>query len=193
MSLPNALLALLVVEPMTGYDLHKKFESSVGHVWHAPDSQIYPALKRMEANGLLEGEDIPWGPRGTKRQYHVTAAGREAFTSWMNTPLEYARTRDPAHLKAAYLEWAEPEAAREQLRAHIDHHAGLLEQWRETVKEIEDGTSTMLNRRLAHTSAADQEKTRAYKLFTYEGLMSQAEAEIAWAKRGLKLIDQLNA
>jgi PadR family transcriptional regulator, regulatory protein AphA len=40
MSLRNALLALLVVEPMTGYDLAKRFGSSVGNVWHAPDSQI---------------------------------------------------------------------------------------------------------------------------------------------------------
>ncbi len=192
MSLRNALFALLVVEPMTGYDLHKQFESSVGHVWHAPDSQIYPELKRMESEGLLEGEEIPWGPRGKKRQYHVTEEGKAAFRNWMDTPLEYARTRDPAHLKAAYMEWADPDAARAQLRAHITHHAGLLGQWREKVKEIEDGTSAMLNRRLANSPKADREKINAYKAYTYEGLMSQAEAEIAWARRGLKLIDRLN-
>ena len=192
MSLRNALLALLIVEPMTGYDLYKEFESSVGHVWHAPDSQIYPALKLMEAEGLLQSEEIPWGPRGRKRQYHVTEAGKVAFKTWMNTPLEYARTRDPAHLKAAYLEWAEPDAAREQLRAHIAHHAGLLAQWQNKVREIEDGSSDMLNRRLAHTPESDREKTRAYKRFTYDGLIAQAEAEIAWAGRGLELIDRLN-
>ncbi|MDO5744001.1 MAG: PadR family transcriptional regulator [Micrococcaceae bacterium] len=193
MSLRHALFALLVVEPMTGYDLHKQFEGSVGHVWHAPDSQIYPELKRMESEGLLEGEDIPWGPRGKKRQYHVTDAGKSAFRAWMNTPLEYARTRDPAHLKAAYFEWADPASAREQLRAHIDHHAELLAQWREKILEIENGTSPMLNRRLAHTPAADHEQTNAYKTFTYEGLISQAEAQIAWARRGLKLINRLNS
>lgn len=192
MSLRNALFALLVVEPMTGYDLHKQFESSVGHVWHAPDSQIYPELKRMESEGLLEGEEIPWGPRGKKRQYHVTEEGKAAFRNWMDTPLEYARTRDPAHLKAAYMEWADPDAARAQLRAHITHHTGLLGQWREKVKEIEDGTSAMLNRRLANSPKADREKVNAYKAYTYEGLMSQAEAEITWARRGLKLIDRLN-
>ena len=192
MSLRYALLALLNVEPMTGYDLFKEFETSVGHVWHAPDSQIYPELRRMENEGLLEGEEIPWGPRGKKRQYHVTAAGTAAFRNWMNTTLEYARIREPAHLKAAYLEWAEPEAAREQMRAHIKHHSGLLEQWREKVREIDEGTSPMLARRLAHTPEADQEKTIAYKRFTYEGLISQAEAEVDWANRGLKLIDKLN-
>ncbi len=56
MSLRYALLALLNVERMTGYDLYKQFESSVGYVWHAPDSQIYPELRRMVRVGLLEGE-----------------------------------------------------------------------------------------------------------------------------------------
>ncbi|GAA4368018.1 PadR family transcriptional regulator [Paeniglutamicibacter cryotolerans] len=192
MSLRYALLALLNVEPMTGYDLYKVFESSVGHVWHAPDSQIYPELKRMESEGLLLGEDIPWGQRGKKRQYHVTKAGTEAFSAWMNTTMEYARVREPAHLRAAYMEWAEPEAAREQMRAHIKHHKGLLEQWREKVREIEEGSSPMLNRRLANTPSSEQEKTTAFKAFAYEGLISQAEAEVSWAKRGLKLIDRLN-
>ncbi|EDV5156957.1 PadR family transcriptional regulator, partial [Salmonella enterica subsp. enterica] len=59
MSLRYALLALLTARPMTGYDLAKSFHVSVGHVWHAPDSQIYPELKRMLADGLVEGESVP--------------------------------------------------------------------------------------------------------------------------------------
>lgn len=193
LSLRYALLALLKVEPMTGYDLFKEFETSVGHVWHAPDSQIYPELRRMEAEGLLEGEEVPWGPRGKKRQYHVTELGAEAFRTWINTTMDYARVREPAHLRAAYFEWAEPEAARGQLRAHIQHHKSLLAQWREKVREIEDGSSPMLNRRLAQTSTdAERQKTIAFKAFAYEGLIAQAEAEVSWARRGLKLIDKLN-
>jgi DNA-binding PadR family transcriptional regulator len=112
MSLRTALLALLTVEPMTGYDLYKHFESSVGYVWHAPDSQIYPELRKMEKDGLLQGREVPWGQRGRKTEYHVTEAGIAAFREWMNGTLEYSRERDPMHLKAAYFEWAEPEAVR---------------------------------------------------------------------------------
>ncbi|MGF9662547.1 PadR family transcriptional regulator [Arthrobacter crystallopoietes] len=191
MSLRYALLALLSVEPMTGYDLYKEFESSVGHVWHAPDSQIYPELRRMEKDGLLEGEEVAWGQRGKKRQYHITQAGTEAFRDWMNGTLEYSRERDPAHLKAAYLEWAAPEAAREQMRAHIRHHSAQLEQWRDKVREIEEGSSPMLARRLASLPTSDREKTTAFKKFTYQGLISRAEQEIAWAQQGLALIDEL--
>ena len=79
MSLRYALLALLTAQPMTGYDLAKAFHSSVGHVWHAPDSQIYPQLRRMETEGLVTGTSVPWGPRGTKTRYDITDAGLTAF------------------------------------------------------------------------------------------------------------------
>lgn len=191
MSLRYALLALLSVEPMTGYDLFKKFESSVGHVWHAPDSQIYPELRRMEKEGLLRGEEVIWGQRGKKRQYHITEAGTEAFRAWMNHPLEYSRERDPAHLKAAYLEWAEPESARAQLTAHIEHYTTLRQQWAGKIQEIEEGTSEMLTRRLATVPESEHRRTAAFKRFTYQGLVARADQEIAWAHQGLELMDEL--
>ncbi|WP_403021572.1 PadR family transcriptional regulator [Salinibacterium sp. GXW1014] len=191
MSLRNAILALLTVEPMTGYDLLKHFEASVGHVWHAPDSQIYPALRAMEKDGLLEGTDVTWGQRGTKRRYAITEAGRTAFREWMDTPLDYPRDRDPVHLKAAYFEWATPDAAALQLRAHIAHYTGRLEQWREKIREIETGGSDMLNRRLATVPSSQHERTIAFKRYTYEGMIARAEAEIAWARHGLALLDEL--
>lgn len=191
MSLRYALMALLTVEPMTGYDLHKQFESSVGHVWHAPDSQIYPELKRMEAAGLLEGEDIPWGPRGKKRQYHLTDLGLADFQHWMAQDLEYARTRDPAHLKAAYLEWASPDAARAHFENHAVYHRQLRDRWLQTLADIQQGRSPMLARRLSNSPAEQHDAIIAFKAFTYEGLLDRAEAEINWAHRGLKLIERL--
>ena len=192
MSLRHALLALLTVEPMTGYDLSKAFQASVSHVWHAPDSQIYPELRHMEAEGLLVATEVPWGPHGTKREYTVTEAGIAAFRAWMIEPLHYPRERDPAHLKAAYLEWIEPEAAREQLRAHIVNYVQRRADWLEKVREIDTGQSPMLEKRLAHAPAAERARIRAYKRYTYEGLISHAEHEIEWAERGLLLVAELN-
>lgn len=191
MSLRHAILALLTVEPMTGYDLYKQFESSVGYVWHAPDSQLYPMLRRMEDEGLLDGEEVSWGQRGKKRRYTATAAGIAEFRHWMNTPLEYSRERDPIHLKAAYLEWAEPASARAQMIAHRDHFAERLVQWQIKVHEIDTGTSPMLAKRLAVIPAAEHAATIAFKRFTYEGMIAHARQEIEWAEHGVKLIDEL--
>lgn len=191
MSLRYALLALLRVGPLSGYELQKQFSMSVGHVWHAPDSQIYPELRKMEAENLIEGEEQLRGQRATRRVYHVTSAGEKAFLAWMHSPLEYARVRDPAHLRAAYLEAVTPGAAREFFHAHIEQWKGELAQWEGELTRIADVSNPMLVRRLAVTSPADRERTIAFKRFTYEGLVERARGEIAWAKRGLKLVDDL--
>src|SRR5690554_2998219 len=91
MSLRHALLALVSGGPLTGYDAVKHFHSSVGHLWHAPDSQIYPELRRMQAEGLLDATEVPWGTKtATKTQYSLTEAGRTALQTWQNNPLTYA-------------------------------------------------------------------------------------------------------
>lgn len=191
MSLRFALLALLSVDALTGYDLHKRFDSSVGNVWYAPDSQIYPELRKMETAGVVRAEEVPWGTKGTKREYHITDAGREALREWMNTTLPYARFRDAMHLKSAYFEWASPDAARDQLRAHIAHYEAELAQWEDQIHQIDTATSPMLNRRIAMTPEKDRKRTAAFKRYAYEGLVQRAQQEIEWAHDGLRLIDDL--
>ena len=39
------ILGLLKTEPLSGYDLKKKFESEVGEFWQANTGQIYPSLR----------------------------------------------------------------------------------------------------------------------------------------------------
>jgi len=191
MSLRYALLALVRVGPLSGYDLQKQFAVSVGHVWHAPDSQIYPELRKMEHDGLVRGEEQARGERGTRRVYHITPEGERAFLDWMGSPLEYQRVRDPAHLRASYLEAATPAQARAFLRAHVAQWEGEREQWEGELRHIVAADNPMLVRRLAVTAEEDRERTIAYKQFTYEGLVERALGEIRWARRGLELIDRL--
>jgi PadR family transcriptional regulator, regulatory protein AphA len=192
MSLRYALLALLTSQPMTGYDVYKHFESSVGYVWHAPDSQIYPELRRMERDGLLEGVEEPWGKKGRKKRYHITPQGVAAFREWINTDLEYARERDPIHLKTAYLEWAEPEAARAQMRAHIAYHSSRIRQWEDMIAALKDRSNPVLAQRLGSVPEKDWDRITGYKVFSYEGMIARAKAEVDWAERGLKVIDELS-
>ncbi|QAY59339.1 PadR family transcriptional regulator [Microbacterium protaetiae] len=191
MSLRYALLAILRVGPLSGYDLQKQFSQSVGHVWHAPDSQIYPELRKMQADGLIEGEEQLRGQRGMRRVYHVTEAGDRAYQEWMASPLDYQRVRDPAHLRAAYLENTTPEAARDFLHRHIAYWESELEAFQGELDHIERMDSMMLNRRLAVIPPDEHEAAIEYKRFSYEGLAERARGEIAWARRGLALVDRL--
>ena len=57
-------------------------DSSTRFFWAASYGQIYPELRRLEAEGLIAGEDSPNGGR-ERRAYKLTAAGRKALTEWL--------------------------------------------------------------------------------------------------------------
>lgn len=188
MSLQYALLALLTARPLSAYEISKQFQESVGFVWFAPDSQIYPQLRRMEDDGLIAGSEVATSGR-RKREYRVTEHGVAEFRRWVGAPLEYQRERDVAHLRAAYLEWATTDAAREALVQHIDFYTRQLDQWTALRSTLLDRTNPTLRARLSSAPAADHERIVAFKVFAYDGLIARAAAEIAWARSGLSLLD----
>lgn len=193
MSLRYALLSLLSGQDMTGYEVSRHFSQSVAHVWHAPDSQIYPELRRLAEAGALEIEEIDDGGRGTKKLYRITESGLAELRSWLAAPTAHRRQRDPAYLKAAYLEWAEPDAIRARMEEHIAFHAAHLERLETTRASLVDRSHPTLRRRLERHPAAEHERIVAWKVFAYDGLIAQARQEIAWAERGLALLDDLAA
>jgi DNA-binding PadR family transcriptional regulator len=82
-----AILGLLAVEPLTGYQLAQHMRAPIGYMWTAAHSQIYPELAKLLAEGFVRATVIPGrGPRDTKR-YTITAAGRRALRSWVDSPL----------------------------------------------------------------------------------------------------------
>jgi DNA-binding PadR family transcriptional regulator len=190
-SLRYALLSLLTARSMTGYDIAKSFHVSVGHVWHAPDSQIYPELKRMVADGLLATEQVAWGATTTKTEYRVTDEGRAALSAWMTEPIDYVAERDPVHLRAAYFEWGTPDDARRVLTEHVRHYRARREIWQHQLDTIRDRSHPILASRLASDTRHDPEAIVAFKAFTYEGFVMRADQEIDWAERGLRLLDDL--
>lgn len=192
MSLRMALLALLTTQPMTGYDLSRQFSSSVGNVWHAADSQIYPELRRMHSESLLEAEQIPWGSKGaTKTAYTITDDGKSALRQWQATVQPYVPDRDPARLKAAYFEWAEPDEVEAQLTAHIQHFEEQRLQAQNQIDGLTSRQQPQIAQRLEQYPQAEHDRIVAFKVYAYEGKRDHAEQEIAWAKRGIELVRSL--
>ena len=190
MSLRSALLTLLSAGPHTGYDLAKNFHSSVGFLWHAPDSQIYPELKKMQAEQLIEGYPVPWGSKGaTKTEYAITDAGLAYLNTWQGQPVTYRPERSEVRLRAAYFEFAADDDARRVLEEHLAHYEQVVEDVTNQIQELQDHTSDIHQRRLAQYPAADRPKITRFKIFAYEGILKQAEAEIAWAQEGLTLLN----
>ena len=73
-------------------------DRSTRFFWAASYGQIYPELKRLEEDGLVEGEDRPNGGR-SRRVYTLTPAGHEALLEWMRSEITTIELRDESLLR----------------------------------------------------------------------------------------------
>src|SRR5947208_13725278 len=76
------MLGLLSFRPRSGYEIKTAVDRSTRFFWAASYGQISPELKRLEAAGLIEGEDVPTGDRA-RRVYALTDAGRDELEAWL--------------------------------------------------------------------------------------------------------------
>jgi DNA-binding PadR family transcriptional regulator len=137
MSLRHGLLDLLAGEPMSGYDLSQYFTQSMGNVWPAQHSQIYPELGKLATEGLITqtGE----GPRGRK-VYQTTPKGIEALRAWMRDTPDYS-VRCEALLRIFCL-WVLPaDEALTLLRRDRAEYVRHLEQMEVAVAEVDWGAN----------------------------------------------------
>jgi DNA-binding PadR family transcriptional regulator len=79
-----AVLGLLHEAPMHGYELRKRLTGLLGAFRAFSYGSLYPALRRMQADGLIVEDADPLGTgtdakRRARRVYQLTAAGKERF------------------------------------------------------------------------------------------------------------------
>ncbi|WP_405487254.1 PadR family transcriptional regulator [Streptomyces sp. NBC_00096] len=89
MALRHAVLAALLDEELSGYQLAKAFGTGVANFWHALPQQLYTELAKLEREGLTEGREVVQDTRPNKRLFRVTDAGLaelERFTAAATKP-----------------------------------------------------------------------------------------------------------
>lgn len=103
------LLGLLSIEPnLSGYDMRKLIQQSVGYFWAESYGQIYPALKRLVAGRLIE--ETTAKPTGRKRRltYALTEAGHAELRQWLALPFHNDPPRNEFLLKLFFGREAAP-------------------------------------------------------------------------------------
>ena len=95
-----AILGLLKESPLHGYELKKRLNETLGHVWGVSYGSLYPALARLERTGAIEVVDPP-----TAAPVAIPSTGSiagEAAAARLRRPLRRSgRTRKAYRLAAA--------------------------------------------------------------------------------------------
>jgi DNA-binding PadR family transcriptional regulator len=103
------ILGMLSIQPnLSGYEIHKAIEENFGSFWGESYGQIYPSLKQLVAEGLIE-VCAPVSARKKRRQeYALTPAGRICLREWLAKPFQNDPPRNEFMLKLFFGREAEP-------------------------------------------------------------------------------------
>jgi len=176
-TLDYALLGLLCQSPQSGYDLRKIFETMALGNYSGSPGAIYPALRRLEQEGLVEGEVDSTTALRPKKVFRPTKAGRETLGTWLARDIEredVERRIDELLLRFAFHgvfdDWKATRRFLESFLSEVEDYLAELNRQRKLFPE-----ETPLHPRLALAAGIEQYRAcarwarKALKEFMEEG------------------------
>ena len=144
MALGDAILVCLTERPMTGYELAKTFDSSIGFFWKADHQQIYRELTRLRERGHVQAREVVQSGKPNKLVYTLTAEGKAALRHWAARPSSPASIKDDMLVRLCALEAIDIEPMRADLMARLEHHRDRLARYeRVLMKRFPDGAQSL--------------------------------------------------
>jgi DNA-binding PadR family transcriptional regulator len=124
----HTILGLLSIQPnLSGYDMRKGIQSSIGYFWAESYGQLYPALKRLADEGLIAPSSSASNGRKRRQTYVITGAGRTALRQWLALPFHNEPPRNEFLLKLFFSREAAPGVAAAHVRDLNDRNRRMLD------------------------------------------------------------------
>src|SRR5947207_12002152 len=122
LALGDAILACLTERPMSGYELAKTFDASIGFFWKADHQQIYRELPKLRDRGHIDGHEVVQSGKPNKLVYTLTTEGRAALRHWAAKPSSMPSIKDDLLVRLCALDSVDIEPLRADLMARLEHH-----------------------------------------------------------------------
>ena len=129
MALGDAILVCLTERPMTGYELAKTFDSSIGFFWKADHQQIYREPTRLRERGHVQAREVVQTGKPNKLVYTLTSGGRAALKHWAARPSRPASIKDDLLVRLYALDSVDIAPLRTDLMARLEHHRDRYERY----------------------------------------------------------------
>lgn len=173
----DSLLGLLSLGPMTGYEIRRLVEQSIGNFWTESFGQIYPALKSLLQQGLAEVEELSGEGRPLRKMYRLTPAGRDRLIHWLASPVRTQVPRNELLLKVFFGFQQGSQATEHHIRRFLDEQKHMHQRYAVIQKTLE-------------AEQAANPGMPYWRLTVRYGLR-QTEALICWAEDSLEELQQL--
>ena len=170
------VLAVLSVRPASGYAVREHVQQQLGAFWSESFGQIYPALARLAAAGLITTGP---GERRGSAVHSLTPAGREHLLRGLAEPPAPSRPRSGTLLRLFFGDLLGPRACADLVRAARDRA-------REQLGDLAAARAEVETEREAGGELAAHAR---YWLLTVSAGEHTARATLAWAEEALAELD----
>jgi PadR family transcriptional regulator AphA len=131
-----AILGLLSLKSMSGYDIRQLAQKSIGHFWSESYGQIYPTLRQLVKEGLATGRTERNKGKPDRNVYSITANGLGELRSWLKLPVARENPRSELLLKLFFSGRVPlPESIQHVNRYRVEHQQ-LLEIYDQAEKQL---------------------------------------------------------
>lgn len=118
-TLEYILLGVLSIEPQSGYSINSTLQNGL-YRWKASPGATYPALKRLEKNGIIASEIQVVNDTQSRKVYHLTPQGEELLDQWIMAPPTNNELSEEHNIMLVKFLFAESRLPREQVLAFLD-------------------------------------------------------------------------
>lgn len=137
MNVRTLCLAILGCGDSTGYEIRKLV--SDGHYSHFGDASfgsIYPALNRMETEGLVVSREEQQDGKPNRKVFSITEPGREAFLDALSQPAQKDIFKSEFLLLAMCADLMRPQDVSRAIDMQIDYLKAELDIIETAVREV---------------------------------------------------------
>ncbi|MDX1732918.1 MAG: PadR family transcriptional regulator [Halioglobus sp.] len=175
MALAHAIMTALIDDDLSGYELAKDFEASLGFFWRASHQQIYQELHKLADKRWLNKREVCQSGKPNKIVYGLTKAGRDALASWVYSSSRVQAAKDELLIKLYNLS-----------QDNVNHLAAEIAQRRQETMRTLYLYEKIRMRHYAEPATLPVRHKGVY-LALLAGIM-QGEQFLAWCDEALELL-----
>ncbi len=131
-----AVLGMLSICPMSGYDIKKRIEGSISNFWSESYGQIYPILKRLVSEQFVTKTVERQSGKPDRHVYALTERGRKELQRWLTEGIVPKVERNELLLRLFFGEEAAVTVSIEHVEKYKELQLQLLEKYSAIEKEI---------------------------------------------------------
>lgn len=177
MALAEAILVCLTERSMSGYDLGKTFDASIGFFWRASHQQIYRELSRLRDRGLVKSEEVSQSGKPNRIVHTLTPEGRKYLKNWSAKASRKPSLKDDLMVKLYALEHMDIAALKEQFGNRMEQHLERANIYQKIKKK--------------HYSGKDLSVTGEGKLIALDMGIANEQQQAEWCEQILNRLDKL--